>query len=146
MDQRPLAARGVTQPDRLQIPIDTLREDRDTPHPRPIRETVTLKEILDKYTLTLGLQNAHLVEVVATLMTTGKVWVEFRAYTERLQLKNASDAISRPAALELFDEYLARSKEKKAPSRAEGTRRITVQLPKIVLEPDGTPRRAPPTP
>jgi hypothetical protein len=60
MDQRPLAARGVNQPDRLQILINTLREDRETPNSPPIRDTVTLKDILDKYTLTLGLQNAHL--------------------------------------------------------------------------------------
>jgi hypothetical protein len=146
MDQRPLPSRGVTRPSRLEIQITALREEREDPSLPPTRAALSLKQLLDKYTLTLGLQNAHLLEVVTTLMTTGKVCVEFRSYNERLQLQNSSDAMSRPAAVEVFNEYLIRSKETKPSSDKEGTRRITVQLPKIVIDAPGGPRRAPPIP
>jgi hypothetical protein len=146
MAQLPSPSRGVNRPDPLEIQISTLREERDNPDLTPVRGALSLRQLLDKYTLTLGFQNAHLLEVLATLLTTGKVYVEFRSYNERLQLQNFSDAMSRPAAVELFNEYLIRSREKKISSGPEGTRRITVQLPKIVTEAPGGPRRAPPTP
>ena len=146
MDQRPLPSQGVNRPDRLEIQVTTVREERENPGLPPTRGALSLKQLLDKYTLTLGLQNSYLLEILATLMTTGKVCVEFRSYNERLQLRNFSDAMSRPAALELFNEYLTISKEVKRPSGPEGTRRITVQLPRIVREDSGGPRQAPPMP
>ena len=147
MAQLPLPPRGVNRPDRLaEIQIDTLREERDNPGLTTVRGALSLRQLLDKYTLTLGLQNAHLLEVLTTLLTTGKVRVEFRSYNERLQLLSFSDAMSRPAAVELFNDYLVSSKEKKLLSAPEGTRRITVQLPKIVIDDPGATRRAPPVP
>ena len=144
MDRRPLPARGVNRPDRFEIQITTLREEREDPGLAPTRGMLSLRQVLDKYSLTLGLQNAHLLEILITLLTTGKVCVEFRSYNERLQLLNSSDAMSRPAAVDLFNEYLVISKEKKVSPPAEGTRRITVQLPKIVIDASGGPQRVPP--
>ena len=146
MDQRPLPSQGVNRPDRLEIQIITQREERENPNSPPTRGAVSLKQLLDKYTLTLGLQNAYLLEILATLMTTGKVCVEFRAYNERLQLRDSSEAMSRPAAVEVFNEYLVRSRENKLASGPEGTRHITVQLPRIVGDASGAPRRSPPLP
>lgn len=147
MAQFPLPPRGVNRPDRLEIQVTTQREERENPSLSPVRGALSLRQLLDKYTLTLGLQNAHLLEVLTTLLTTGKVYVEFRTYNERLQLLDFSDAMSRPAAVDLFNEYLVSSKEKKLSSAPEGTRRITVQLPKIVGESRGAAaRRSPPIP
>ena len=143
MDQRPLPSQGVNRPDRLEIQVTTLREERDNPGLSPTRGALSLKQLLDKYTMTLGLQNAYLLEILTTLMTTGKVCVEFRAYNERLQLRDPSEAVSRPAAVELFNEYLVRSREKKLSSGPEGTRHITVQLPRIVGQTSGTSGRPP---
>jgi len=146
MERSPLPPRSVNRPNRLEIQITAQREEREIPGSTPTRDVLNLKQVLDKYTLTLGLQNAHLLEILITLLTTGKVWVEFRSYNERLQLLNPADAMGRPAAVDLFNEYLITSKEKKLTHPAEGTRRITVQLPKIVNEVPGGPRRAPPVP
>ncbi len=144
MDRRPLPARSAARPDRLDIQITTVQEERDNPGLIPARGVLSLRQLLDKYTLTLGFQNAHLLEVVTTLLTTGKVCVEFRSHDERLQLLSSSDAMSQPAAVEVFNEYLHISKEKKVTPAADGTRRITVQLPKIVSPGPGVPHRAPP--
>jgi hypothetical protein len=129
------------------IEVSSTRDEIDVPGQPPVREIITLKGVLDKYALTLGFQNAHLLEVLITLMTTGKVCVEFRSFTERLQLCDLSRIMTRPAAIELFNDYLVRSREKKISSGKEATRRITVQLPKISpVAPRNMPGRAPPVP
>ena len=112
-----------------------------------IREVMTLKQLLDKYSITLGYQNTHLLEILITLMTTGKVCVEFRSHTERLELTDLAQSMTRPATVQLFNEYLAISKEKNVVSDKQATRRITVQLPRITgAIPKNMPRRAPPMP
>ena len=131
--------------DPWKITIATSRDDIEAPGAPAIRGALTLRQLLDKYSVTLGFQNAHLLEVLITLMTTGKVRVEFRTYTERLQVSKISDMLTKPTVIELFNEYLVSSKEAKI-STPDVTRRITVQLPKISRESDGTKRRAPPTP
>jgi hypothetical protein len=129
------------------IQVTSTREEFEDPSQLPVRENLTIRQVLDKYTVTLGFQNAHLLEVLITLMTTGKVCVEFRSHTERLQLSDFANIMTRPATIELFNEYLVSSKEKKVASGPEVTRRITVQLPRIVgVAPRNTPQRAPPVP
>jgi hypothetical protein len=128
------------------IQLTVTREEREDVARAAIRETLTIKQLLDRYTVTLGFQNSHLLEVLITLMTTGKVVVEFRSHTDRLQLREFALIMTRPATIELFNEYLVNSKEKKV-SSPEVTRRITVQLPKIVpVTPRNTPLRSPPVP
>ena len=146
MDQRPLPSRGVNRAAGLEIQILTVREERENPSLPPTRGALSVRQLLDKYTLTLGFQNEHLLEILITLMTAGKVCVEFRSYNERLQLRNSPEAMSRPAAVELFNEYLVISREKNLSSGPENTRHITVQLPKIVGDSPSGPRRAPTVP
>ncbi|HEY0257340.1 MAG TPA: hypothetical protein VGC39_07850 [Candidatus Methylacidiphilales bacterium] len=129
------------------IQLTITREEREDVPRLAVRETVTIKQLLDRYTVTLGYRNSHLQEVLVTLMTTGKVVVEFRSHTDRLQLRDFGRIMTRPATIELFNEYLVNSKEQKI-SGPEVTKRITVQLPKIVpVTPRNTPPlRAPPVP
>ena len=98
----------------------------------PVRCVITLGQLLHKYMFALGYQNNHLLEVLIALMTTGKICVEFRNYNERLELNDPSKMMTKPATIQLFNDFLASVKaEKKVVVGAERTRRITVQMPKI---------------
>ena len=98
----------------------------------PVRCVITLGQLLHKYMFALGYQNNHLLEVLIALMTTGKICVEFRNYNERLELKDPLKMMTRPATIQLFNEYLASVKaDKKVILGSERTQKITVQLPKI---------------
>ena len=98
----------------------------------PVRCVITLGQMLHKYMFALGYQNNHLLEVLIALMTTGKICVEFRNYNERLELKDPLKMMTRPATIQLFNEYLASVKaDKKVILGSERTQKITVQLPKI---------------
>ena len=99
---------------------------------RPVRCVISLEQMLHKYMFTLGYQNDHLMEVLIALMTTGKICIEFRNYNERLELIDPSRMMTRPATVQLFNDFLASMKaDKKVVLGAERTRRITVQMPKV---------------
>jgi len=134
--------RAAIRTDNWGIQIATTREELEEPR-QPIHEVLTIRQLLDKYTVTLGFRNAHLLEILIVLMTTGKVVVEFRTFTERLELCDPARIMTRPATIELFNEYLVSSKEKKVSTGPEVTRRITVQMPKIA---NVAPRNMPDTP
>jgi hypothetical protein len=148
MDNRFPPPKAPAASDPWSIEVQSTREDHGTDVHRPIeREVLTLRDLLDKYSVTLGYHNTHLLEVLAVLMTTGKVRVEFRSYRERLQLRDPARMMTRPATVELFNEYLVARKEKKMAAGLDETRRITVQLPRIAsTSPLVTPRNAPPLP
>ena len=98
----------------------------------PVRCIITLGQLLHKYMFALGYQSDNLLEVLVALMTTGKICVEFRNYNERLALKDPLKMMTRPATIQLFNDFLASMKaDKKVISGSERTRRITVQMPKI---------------
>jgi len=106
---------------------------------RPVSCVITLEQLLNKYMFSLGYQNDHLLGVMIALMTTGKILVEFRSYHERLELQDPSQMMTRPATVQLFNQFLASVKaDKKVVLGAERTQRITVQMPKIAgLNRDG---------
>jgi len=120
------------------INLSVTRQEREIINPPPVTSEMTLKQMLDKYLFTLGYENAHLLEVLVALMTRGKICVEFRAYNERLALKDPTKMMSQPATVQLFNEYLASVKANKKVSLAGArTQRITVQMPKIMPPPGG---------
>jgi hypothetical protein len=98
----------------------------------PVKCVITLGQMLHKYMFSLGYKNDNLLEVLVALMTTGKICVEFRSYNERLALKDPSQMMTRPATVQLFNDFLSSVKaDKKVVLGSERTRRITVQMPKI---------------
>jgi len=99
---------------------------------RPVQCVITLGQLLHKYMFSLGYKNDHLLAVLIALMTTGKICVEFRSYNERLALQDPSKMMTRPATVQLFNDFLASVKaDKKVILGSERTQRITVQMPKI---------------
>lgn len=64
---------------------------------------VTLMEKLEEYVMRIGYSNAYVLSILVQLLVHGKVKVDFRNYSERLQLLDLTDRINRPQALKLID-------------------------------------------
>jgi len=123
---------GTQRAELSEIKLSVTRQEREVINPPPVTSEMTLKQMLDKYLFTLGYENAHLLEVLLALMTRGKICVEFRAYNERLALKDSSKMMTHPATIQLFNDYLASvHANKKVSLSGDRTQRITVQMPKI---------------
>jgi hypothetical protein len=99
--------------------------------PDPI--IVPLADKIDEYVLKLGYSNAHVLGVLVQLLTLGKVRVDFRDYSERLQLLNLNDRMARTEAVELFDRHMLAMSRKEEPVSLMATQKIVVQAPKVNL-------------
>jgi len=138
MANNSLPSERVQRAELYEIILVVTRQEREVVNPPPVTSEMTLKQMLDKYLFTLGYENAHLLEVLLALMTRGKICVEFRAYNERLALKDPSRMMTHPATIQLFNDYLASVRaNKKVSLTGERTQRITVQMPKIMAPPSG---------
>jgi hypothetical protein len=103
-----------------------------------IREASTITDItlaskIDEFVLKLGYSNAHVLGVLVQLLTLGKVRVDFRDYSERLQLLNPDDKMSRPEAVALFDDHMKSLRGDDELSNLNMTQKIVIQAPRIQL-------------
>lgn len=99
----------------------------------PENDTVTLPldVKLREYLLRIGFSNAQLLSIVVSLLTQGKIRVEFRNNVERITLKNINDRLQRPQAVELFDRFIHTLQDiREEATRPNLTQRIVVQQPK----------------
>ncbi len=92
-----------------------------------------LSDKIDEYVLKLGYSNAHVLGVLVQLLTLGKVRVDFRDYSERLQLTNLEDRMGRTEAVDLFDRHLLAMRRNEEPPTLQATQKIVVQPPKATL-------------
>jgi hypothetical protein len=69
--------------------------------------TSTVADKIEELVLKVGYTNAQALSVVIQLLTNGKVRVDYRDYSQRLQLLSPSDIMSRSAAVEVFDSHMA---------------------------------------
>lgn len=93
---------------------------------------VTLGEKLSDYLLRLGYSSAHITGIIVQLLTKAKVRVDFREYTERLELINPADQLTSTQAMTLLEDFIAEISTPEDSDRktASSTQRIVVQLPK----------------
>ena len=97
--------------------------------------SLSLAEKMDEFIFRLGCSSAHTLGVVVQLLTVGKIRLDFREYNERLQLENATDALSRPEAMHLTEAYLAAMRQGVADPTGglDVTQKIIIQAPKRTL-------------
>ena len=91
---------------------------------------VTLASKIDEYVLKIGYSNTHVMSVVVQLLTLGKVRLDFRDYSERLELLDPTETMSRPQAATVFDSHM-NSIRKDDPSLL--TQKIIIQPPRVNL-------------
>ncbi len=85
---------------------------------------MTLGDKIDDYILKLGYSNTHVLGFVLELLTVGKVRLDFRAFSDRLELQDPDLVMSRIEATALFDEHIKMGQCKKTPPGAEVTQKI----------------------
>ncbi len=115
-----------------------IREKKTTLNSVP-RDVISISEMslsdkIDEYILKLGYSNAHVLVFLMQLLVEGKVSVDFRAYSERLELLDSSDEMNRAEVAALFDEHMHASDVARDGGGISGpTQRILIQMPKINL-------------
>ena len=92
----------------------------------------SLADKIEELVLKIGYSNVQALSVVIQLLTVGKVRVDFRDYSQRLQLASKSDITTRAHAAEIFDTHLTQMKVE-AQSHNGFTQKITFQSPRIHL-------------
>ncbi len=92
-----------------------------------------LSDKIDEFVLKLGYSNAHVLGVLVQLLTLGKVRVDFRDYSERLQLVSLEDRMGRTEAVDLFDRHMLAMRRNEDPGSMQLTQKIVVQPPKVSL-------------
>ena len=87
---------------------------------------------MDEYIFKMGCSSAHTLGVVVQLLTVGKIRLDFREHSERLQLENASDVLSRAEAMQQTEAYLASMRDgvSEPADGLDATQKIIIQAPK----------------
>ncbi len=117
---------GFKTAEMISVTQKTLRHQSGLPEEGG--EVCPLSEKIDQYLVKLGYSNAHVLGIVVNLLTVGKVRVEFRHYSERLELADPLEKMTRGAAVDLFDRYLLEKRGRNEASQVmEFTGKIVVQ-------------------
>lgn len=92
----------------------------------------SLADKIEELVLNIGYSNVQALSVVIQLLTVGKIRVDFRDYSQRLQLASKSDITTRADAAEIFDTHLTQMKVEPQ-SNSGFTQKITFQSPRNQL-------------
>jgi len=90
---------------------------------------VSLSEKLDDYLVRLGYSSAYIIGIMVQLLTKGKVRVDFREYTERIELVNTEDMLSSAQAMNLLDDYIT------AVSAGDDSHKLKAFTQRILVQP-----------
>lgn len=94
-------------------------------------DTVSLSSKIGELMVRIGDANQFCFNIIIQLLTKGKVRVDFRDISERLQLVNKHDVMNREEALVLFDDWV---KENRVITEdMSSTRKIVLELPRAKL-------------
>ena len=85
---------------------------------------MTLADKIDDYILKLGYSNTHVLGFVLELLTVGKVRLDFRAFSDRLELRDPDLVMTRIEATALFDEHIKVGQCKKTLPGSDVTQKI----------------------
>ena len=102
--------------------------DQGTREPVPPK-IVSLASKIDEFILKVGHSNTNVMSLVVHLLTTGKVRLDFRDYTERLELLNLAEIMSRPQAAAVFDQHMSTGNKNEDVSMM--TQKIVIQPPRV---------------
>ena len=116
-----------------------IKQTKTTTHPTQPSEVtesrITLAEKIDEYIIRMGYTSVHTLGVVVQLLTVGKVRLDFREYTERLQLADKTDMMTRSDAVLLVENYIAGMAKTDTTTVPDYdlTQKIIIQAPKRVI-------------
>ena len=93
----------------------------------PANADTTLADKLDAYIMRLGYSSYHVAGIIVQLMTNAKVRVDFRDYTERLELGDEEDKVSSAQAMSMLEDFIAEKKIANEDDHKNITAKIIVQ-------------------
>lgn len=73
-------------------------------------QNVTLNVKIEEFQMRMSQTGTKVLDIIVTLLTIGKVRVEFLSHTERLELVNSGDIMNSEQAIKVFESYIC-SKE-----------------------------------
>jgi hypothetical protein len=88
---------------------------------------IPLSDKLGDYLVRLGYTNAHVLGIITQLMTQGKVRVDFRESSERIELVEEKDKISQLQTVSLLNDYVVEASKGQKIVGTQLTQNITVQ-------------------
>ena len=88
-----------------------------------------LSSKIGEYMVRIGESNGFCFNIIIQLLTQGKVRVDFRDSTERLQLLNKQDLMSRLEAVQVFDRWVKEHRAKA--TQVNKTQKIVLQPPRV---------------
>ena len=95
-----------------------------------------LSKKIDEYILKLGHSNVHLLNILMELCVNGKVSVDFREYSDRLELVHLIPNLTRAHVVFLLDDYIQNFLHSEEDTQDTNiTQKIILQPPKISLPP-----------
>ena len=97
-------------------------EEFDSQHHHP---PTPLSSKIGEYMVRISNSNEFCFNIIIQLLTHGKVRVDFRDSTERLQLVNKQDIMSRLEAVMVFDHWLVENRAR--PEPLESTRKLVLE-------------------
>jgi len=90
-----------------------------------------LAQKVEEYVQRLGYSSAHTLGVVVQLLTVGKIRLDFKDYSERLQLQRPEDLMMRVEAIALVEDHLAQFNPPTESLPDDGfTQKIIIQPPR----------------
>jgi hypothetical protein len=119
-----------------EIQIKQTKTTTRASEPSEVTESrINLAEKIDEYITRMGYTSVHTLGVVVQLLTVGKVRLDFREYTERLQLAEKADIMARSDAVLLVENYIAgmAKTETAVVPDYDLTQKIIIQTPKRTI-------------
>ena len=116
-----------------------IKQTKTTTHPTQpsevTEERITLADKIDEYILRMGYTSVHTLGVVVQLLTVGKVRLDFREYSERLQLADKANIMNRADAVLLVENYIASMAKTETAMTPDYdlTQKIIIQAPKRTI-------------
>jgi hypothetical protein len=92
-----------------------------------MNKIVPLSDKLDDYLVGLGYTSAHVTGIITQLFTQGKVRVDFRNYTERMELSDSHDKLTSLQSVSLLNDYITELSKGRAILGPKNTQNITVE-------------------
>jgi hypothetical protein len=115
-----------------EIRLRQTRIDLETSQPHQ-DEVLSLADKIEEYALRLGFSNAYTAGILSQLLVSGKVRVDFRDHSERLELLRKEDSMQKTEAVALIEQVITQLRKARGHATvddSDDTQRILVQPPK----------------
>jgi hypothetical protein len=121
-------------PKRISIQLCRREIDGGMMGPATLGKIISLSDKLDDYLIGLGYTSGHVMGIIAQLFTEGKVRVDFRNYTERLELMDKQDKLNAIQSAALLKDYIVELSKGRNILGPKNTQNMTLEPLQVVGE------------